>query len=170
VGLSLAATVSCSAILDFDSLSGAEDGGLDLPQQDGATDSGDQGRPDRSTTDLVPDRARSDLAKPDRSVKDHAVLDKTVADKTVPDKPSTVPDKALADLGAPDQPVVQPDQALPDVATGDQSVDQLIDVGTDSAADACLLGKEGDPCTADSDCCSNKCLGPTGSKTCKAAT
>ncbi len=32
---------------------------------------------------------------------------------------------------------------------------------------ACELGQKGDPCTQDSDCCSNKCKGPSGRKTCK---
>jgi hypothetical protein len=158
--------VSCSAILDVDSLRGSEAGVLDLPQRDGAMDSGDQGGPDRSSTDLVPDRAAPDLARPDRSVKDRGV-----PDKTVPDKPGPILDKAVVDQGAPDQPL--PSDALPDVTPvdvgGDQSTDQLVvDIGTDStAADACLLGKDGEPCTVDADCCSNKCLGPVGSKTCK---
>ncbi len=31
----------------------------------------------------------------------------------------------------------------------------------------CNLGKVGDPCTVDADCCSNTCRGPSGRKTCK---
>jgi hypothetical protein len=31
----------------------------------------------------------------------------------------------------------------------------------------CTDAQIGDPCTVDSDCCSNKCKGPTGGKTCK---
>lgn len=31
----------------------------------------------------------------------------------------------------------------------------------------CDLGQKGDSCTSDADCCSNKCRGPSGRKTCK---
>lgn len=31
----------------------------------------------------------------------------------------------------------------------------------------CSLGQKGDPCSSDADCCSNKCRGPSGGKTCK---
>lgn len=32
---------------------------------------------------------------------------------------------------------------------------------------SCDLGQVGDPCTSDADCCSSKCRGPSGRKTCK---
>ena len=32
---------------------------------------------------------------------------------------------------------------------------------------SCTLGQKGDSCTSNSDCCSNKCKGPNGGKTCK---
>jgi hypothetical protein len=32
---------------------------------------------------------------------------------------------------------------------------------------SCDLGQKGDSCTVDADCCSNKCRGPSGRKSCK---
>ena len=40
-------------------------------------------------------------------------------------------------------------------------------VGEPPPPDPCGLGKSGDPCGADSECCSGKCKGKSGSKTCR---
>lgn len=41
------------------------------------------------------------------------------------------------------------------------------DGGDGGDGGTCTDGQVGDPCTVDSDCCSNKCRGPSGGKTCK---
>lgn len=39
--------------------------------------------------------------------------------------------------------------------------------GDPACSGQCQLGQPGDPCTDDSECCSNKCKGPSGRKTCR---
>ncbi len=41
------------------------------------------------------------------------------------------------------------------------------DCGGDPACQGCDLGQTGDPCVVNADCCSNKCKGPPGGKTCR---
>lgn len=53
-------------------------------------------------------------------------------------------------------------------ATGTQSIaGQLCTGGGGDPPPACQLGQAGDPCSANSDCCSNSCKGKPGNKTCK---
>ncbi len=52
--------------------------------------------------------------------------------------------------------------------TGATSVNGKDCSGGGNPPPPCTLGQVGDPCTQDSDCCSNKCKGPAGGKTCKA--
>jgi hypothetical protein len=54
----------------------------------------------------------------------------------------------------------------------DDGLDNDCDGNTDSADSDCQTGScdllpKGDPCVSDSECCSNKCKGKTGNKTCK---
>lgn len=39
--------------------------------------------------------------------------------------------------------------------------------GCDGGGNGCTLGQKGDSCTENGDCCSGKCRGPSGGKTCK---
>jgi hypothetical protein len=45
--------------------------------------------------------------------------------------------------------------------------DDSLDCAADSACAVCTLGQKGDSCTSNSDCCSNKCKGRSGNKSCK---
>ena len=38
---------------------------------------------------------------------------------------------------------------------------------SDCTGNICSLGQPGDSCSANSECCSNKCKGKSGGKTCK---
>ena len=49
----------------------------------------------------------------------------------------------------------------------DNDCDGLIDGADPDCGSACTVGQKGDLCVADVDCCSNKCKGKSGSKTCK---
>jgi extracellular elastinolytic metalloproteinase len=50
----------------------------------------------------------------------------------------------------------------------DNDCDGLIDADDpDCQTGSCTLGQVGDACTVDGDCCSEKCRGPSGRKTCK---
>lgn len=63
----------------------------------------------------------------------------------------------------------------PELCTGgvDEDCDGLVDCADAACTDdlacegVCTLGQTGDPCTEDSDCCSNKCKGKSGAKQCK---
>ena len=49
----------------------------------------------------------------------------------------------------------------------DNDCDGQIDEGDVCGGGTCDLGQVGDPCSADADCCSNKCRGRAGSRTCR---
>ena len=51
--------------------------------------------------------------------------------------------------------------------TGATSVNGTNCVGEPPPPEPCELGKTGDPCSADSQCCSGKCKGKAGSRTCR---
>lgn len=53
--------------------------------------------------------------------------------------------------------------ALDDAA----GLNALYSGGGGGGGGGCTLGQKGDSCTSNSDCCSNKCAGKSGSKTCK---
>lgn len=55
-----------------------------------------------------------------------------------------------------------PATIAPDDAAG------IVDLyGSDGGGQPCTLGQSGDPCSGNGDCCSGKCRGPNGNKSCR---
>jgi hypothetical protein len=69
-----------------------------------------------------------------------------------------------ADCGVP--PTVELDctDGVDDDCDGDIDCDDLLDCGLDPACNGSAVG---DPCVDDGECCTNKCKGAAGRKTCK---
>ena len=85
---------------------------------------------------------------------------------------SVKPDKGPLEDGTPAPDVRPPDTRPLDTGTiveGPLPVDGLLVDGpaVDTHTGDMGCGQAGDTCTVDADCCSNRCFGPPGGKTCK---
>ena len=58
--------------------------------------------------------------------------------------------------------ILQCNEGVNDGCDGDADLEN-----TDCSGVVCTNGQLGDACTADSDCCSNRCRGRSGHKVCK---